>query len=78
MSRIKDYEGAMPKFLGKLSRFGGQYRLTLPRLLVEQVAWEDVEYVVLRGLIDRSIVIKEFIDGESLGINREKDRAGSD
>jgi len=68
----------MPKYFAKLSKFGGQYRLTLPRLLVEQVAWEDVEYVVLNGLVDRSIVIKEFIDAESLGVKGKRDRAGKD
>jgi len=68
----------MPKYLAKLSKFGGQFRLTLPRLLVEQVAWEDVEYVVFDGRIDRSIVIKEFIDAESLGIERKADRPGFD
>jgi hypothetical protein len=78
MSRIKDYVGVMPKYLAKVSKFGGQYRITLPRLLVEQVAWESVEYVVLRGLSDGTVVIKEFIDGESLGIECKKNRSGSD
>ncbi|MBA7495360.1 hypothetical protein ES702_05942 [subsurface metagenome] len=68
----------MPKYLAKLSKFGGQCRLTLPRLLVEEMAWDDVEYITLGPQIDKSIIIRRFVDAESLGIKREKDRPGSD
>lgn len=68
----------MPKYLTKLSKFGGQFRMTIPKDLVAWVAWRDVEYVILDPQEDNSIVIREFIDAESLGINRKKDRAGSD
>lgn len=78
LSRIKVYIGAMPKYLAKLSKFGGQYRITLPQDLVGRCAWFNVEYVILLPQDDNSIVIREFIDEESLGIERKKDRPGSD
>ena len=74
MSRIKVYVGVMPKYIAKLSKFGGQYRITLPRDLVGFTAWFDVEYVILLPQEDNSIVIREFIDEESLGIERKTDR----
>lgn len=68
----------MPKFLAKLSKFGGQYRVTLPKDLIGWCAWFEVEYVILDPQDDNSIVIKEFIDEESLGVDRKRDRGGSD
>jgi len=68
----------MPKYLAKLSKFGGQYRLTLPRLLIEEMAWDDVEYITLGPQIDKSIIIRRFVDAESLGIKSKRDRTGKD
>lgn len=67
----------MPKYLAKLSKFGGQYRLTLPKLLIEQMGWGDVEFVILYPLESGSIEIGRFIDEESLGIKSKRDRPGS-
>ena len=68
----------MPKHLVKLSRFGDQYRLTIPKMLIQQMEWEDVEFVILYPLESGSIEIGRFIDGESLGAKRKEDRPGSD
>jgi len=68
----------MPKYLAKLSKFGGQYRLTLPRLLIEELVWDDVEYITLGPQIDNSIIVRRFIDAESLGVKGKRDRAGKD
>lgn len=68
----------MPKFLAKLSKFGGQYRLTIPRQLIKEMAWEKVEYMTLGPQIDDAVIIRRFIDSESLKTKDERDRTGSD
>lgn len=68
----------MPKYIAKLSKFGGQYRITIPRLLVEECKWEDVEFVILSRVTYEEIKMRRFVDGESLGIKRKTDRPGSD
>jgi len=68
----------MPKHLARLSKFGGQHRLTIPKLLVEELGWHDVEYVVLSKVSKDLVYIRRFIDGESLGAHRKEDRPGSD
>ena len=67
----------MAKYLAKLSKFGGQFRLTLPRDLIAWVAWRDVEYVILDPQDDNSIIIREFIDAESLGVKGKRDSTGA-
>ena len=47
MSRINVYIGAMPKFIAKLSKFGGQYRITVPKGLIDECKWDGVEFVIL-------------------------------
>lgn len=64
----------MPKHLVKLSKFGGQFRVTLPKSLVEWVGWDNVEYVILLPQKDMSIIMREFIDEESLGLKRADGR----
>jgi len=68
----------MPKFLVKLSRFGGQYRVTLPKALVGLAKWEDVEFVIMDLKFPNEIQMRRFIDAESLGIKSERDRDGED
>lgn len=68
----------MPKHIAKLNKFGGQYRLTIPRLLVEECGWHDVEFVILYPLQSGSIEIGRFVDGESLKAKDARDRPGSD
>lgn len=68
----------MPKHLVKLSRFGGQYRLTIPKLLINELGWQDVEFVILGRLPAAGIELRRFIDGESLKAKDAGDRPGSD
>ena len=70
--------GVMPKYLTKISKFGGQYRLTIPKLLVKEMKWQDVEFVYLVDEGGGLLAVRRFIDGESLGIERKKHRDGSD
>lgn len=66
----------MPIYLTKLSKFGGQYRVTIPKGLIQEVEWEDVEYVILEGDLDRTMKIRRFVDAESLRGEAEEDPAG--
>jgi hypothetical protein len=78
MSRIKVYMGVMPKHLTKISKFGGQHRLTIPKLLIEELGWKDVEYVIVEGLCTGVVQIRRFMDGEDLKTKDAGDRPGSD
>jgi len=68
----------MPKHLAKLSKFGGQFRLTIPKLLIQEMGWKDAEYVILQANDVRYITVRRFIDGESLKSKDARDRTGSD
>lgn len=56
----------MRKYLCKLSRFGGQFRVSIPRSLIKCLGWKKVEYVVLHKYGENSLVVEEFIDREAL------------
>ena len=68
----------MAKYLTKISKFGGQYRLTIPRSLIDEYRWHDVEYVILEPVMDKAIRMRRFIDGESLKTEVTRNKAGSD
>lgn len=68
----------MPKFFAKLSRFGGQYRITLPKALVGQARWEDVEFVIMELVFPNEIKMRRFIDAESLGVKSKRNNDGED
>ena len=68
----------MPKYLSKISKFGGQYRLTIPKQMIEEIKWQDVEYVTIESQMGLALRVRRFIDAESLSINGKKDRPGSD
>lgn len=44
----------------KLTRHGDQYRVTLPRKLIEGMAFQDVEFVRLEEYPSIGIIIKEY------------------
>jgi len=69
---------AMPKHLTKISKFGGQYRLTIPKLLIGEMKWGSVVYVFLEPHGKDDIMIRRFIDGESLRTDRKADPDGQD
>lgn len=68
----------MPKYLCKVSHHMGQFRITVPKLLVESMGWGDVEYVVLKHFHMDSFIARRFVDGESLKSDDPEDRPGSD
>lgn len=44
----------------KLQRHGGQYRITIPRGLIEKVGFECAEIVILNAVVKGRIVIEEY------------------
>lgn len=56
----------MPKHFTKLSKFGGQFRTTIPKGLIEELSWQDVEFVIMEKIGYNEVRIRRFIDGESL------------
>jgi len=67
----------MPKYFSKLSKFGGQFRLTIPRALVAEMGWEDVEFVIIKEYPPGVMLVRRFIDGESLRTELETDNTKS-
>ena len=56
----------------------GQFRVTVPKLMVESIGWKDVDHVILTPLHTGVIQMRRFIDGESLKNDDSEDRPGSD
>ena len=65
----------MPKHFTKLSKFGGQYRLTIPKALIIELGWEDVEFVIMEHASPKAFYVRRFIDVESLRTELEADSA---
>ena len=70
--------GFMAKHLTKISKFGGQFRLTIPKGLIEECKWQGVEFMILERMGHDEIKLRRFVDAESLGIERKEHRHGSD
>jgi bifunctional DNA-binding transcriptional regulator/antitoxin component of YhaV-PrlF toxin-antitoxin module len=68
----------MAKHLVKVSKVRGQFRVTLPILLIERLRWDDVEFVLLDDSKEGTVCMRRFIDGESLKGADEADRNGGD
>ena len=60
----------MMKWVVKLQRHGGQFRITLPRELILKAGFENVEVVKLEQLMNNTIWIREYYgkDKEEGGI----------
>jgi len=67
----------MPKWICKVSRSGAQRRITIPKGLIAWRAWFDARYVILEDDGENPVTIKEFIHGESLKNEGERDRNGA-
>jgi len=47
--------------------------LTIPKALIDEMTWQDVEFVIMTNLGDGTVRIRRFIDGESLRTELETD-----
>ncbi len=68
----------MPKHFCKVSHYMGQFRITIPKHLVESMQWGDVAYVIVKEFHADTLLIRRFVDGESLKGDAPKDRPGPD
>lgn len=50
----------MAHWVVKLQKHGGQYRVTLPRSLIKECKFEDVEYVSLLKYGNVGVMIEEY------------------
>ena len=48
----------------KLQRDGKRYKLHFPKLLIDEVDYEKVNYLILEPVGRTQIMIRRFIDGE--------------
>ena len=67
----------MPKYICKVSHHMGQFRLTIPKALVASMGWEDVKYMLIKEVSMSAVMMRRFVDGESLKSNHADDPAGS-
>lgn len=68
----------MPKYLTKISKFGGQYRLTIPKGLIKEMEWQDVEFVLMDNVGQGALRIRRFVDGKDLKAKVTRHQTGSD
>jgi len=52
--------------------------LTIPRTLVEEMEWFDVQFVILKQIGMDVLSVRRFIDAESLKTKDARDRTGCD
>lgn len=68
----------MPKWIMKLSHHGGQARLTIPKDLVIEMKWLDVQVVQLERLSSVYIGVRGFGVAEERKDDDQRDRSGKD
>ena len=54
------------KHLVKVSWHKNQCRVTLPKSLVDEMQWRKVDYVIIEGIRPDGILVRRFVDVESL------------
>jgi len=47
-------------------------RITIPKMIVRGLKWEDVRHVFIEEKEDGSLTVRRFINGESLKSQRDK------
>ena len=78
MDLAKWQSGKMARWICKVSRSGESIRVTLPKSLVQEAGWRYVNFVRLEITKDLDIIMRGFVDGESIKAEGEADRAGVD
>lgn len=48
----------------KLQKDGGRYKIHFPKLLIDEVDFKKVDYLILEPVGKTQIMIRRFIDGE--------------
>lgn len=61
----------MAKHIVKANHTGNQIRISLPKLLIEEMEWKDVSYFVLKKTGRHTISVKELFREEDLECKQE-------
>ena len=69
---------SLAKHIMKVCRFGGQVRVTIPKLAMKGLEWDDVVHVIIEENKDGTLTVRRFMDGESLRGSDKKHKTGSD
>jgi hypothetical protein len=56
----------MKKFVVRIDKSHGVYRLCIPHKLILLKKWNDVEYVLFEDGLPGQLIIRRFIDGKAL------------
>lgn len=62
----------------RLTKHTGQYRITLPKDLIEEAGFEGVQFVELKNMGSYGILIKEYYGKKNAKRDLQKNRHGSD
>lgn len=68
----------MATWICKVSMQSGQFRLTVPKGLVSEMGWHEVNCVLIRKATERMIEVRRFTDAESLKDEGTGDLSGQD
>lgn len=69
--------GSVAKHVVKVSHGGGQVRVTIPKIAVRGLGWDDAVYVIIEENKDNTLTVRRFVDGESLTGANKKYQTGS-
>ena len=56
----------MAKWVCKVTKSGGQHRLTIPKGLIKESGWVDIRFVTIEWIGSAAFIMRRLIDGESL------------
>ena len=66
----------MPKWICKVNWSGGQFRITIPKGLVEAMKWQDAAHVMLESTGKKGVLVWRLIDAESLKDEGSRNKGG--
>ena len=61
-----NYNAVMEKFIRKVSKKAGSFKVNIPMKLIMSNRWGDVGYVLIEAAGHDKIIIRRFVDGKSL------------
>lgn len=56
----------MSRYICKVEKSGKGFRVNVPRQIVVDHSWQDVAYVIIEPWPGNKIMIRRFVDDESL------------
>lgn len=67
----------MAKYVAKITHHGGQCKLSIPKALADLKGLHKAKYIILDDSPEGGILLRRFLDGESLESHTETDSPGS-